>query len=452
VERLQSFKQLGGADLAPTFEGSVRPRILIFGAGAIGCYFGGKLAVAGNDVTFIARGARLVALQNGLTLKGDDTVETIAVNAVAAPVGLYDLIIISVKAHDTATAAEAVKAHLAPDGVVLSMQNGVDNADTLLDSFNKVLLGIINSGISIPTPGLALYRGTPRVSIGAATPDTDTAEVVELFKAARIEAKAIDDPYVAIWQKLIWNMAFNPLSALMGATCGELLDSPYSKALMVKMGAEVVAAAAARGVTLPENSVTKALTPNQLYSTYKTSSLQDVEMNRVPEIDGLMLPVVNLHREGKIAAPACEAIYKLAKFKFTRWFHTFPRLAADVMVIDGDKVLLIERKFPPFGWALPGGMVDYGECVEHAAVRELLEETAIDLSIDEIKLLGVYSEPSRDFRGHTASVIYYAYSNQSPTADDDAANAQYFSINSLPELAFDHKKIIAEAVERGLFR
>jgi len=128
----------------------------------------------------------------------------------------------------------------------------------------------------------------------------------------------------------------------------------------------------------------------------------------------------------------------------------FPNLAADVLVINNNRVLLIKRKNPPYGWAIPGGMIDYGETVEQAAVRELLEETKIRLQIDDIKLLGIYSDPTRDPRGHTVSVIYYAYSNATPQAADDAADAKYFSIQDLPELAFDHKKIIKDAMDRGI--
>jgi 2-dehydropantoate 2-reductase len=133
---------------------------------------------------------------------------------------------------------------------------------------------------------------------------------------------------------------------------------------------------------------------------------------------------------------------------FKRWFHSFPRLAADVIVVNDKSVLLIERKFPPYGWAIPGGMAELGETIERTAVRELEEETGISVTEDQLTLLGVYSDPARDFRGHTVGAVYYTYSSEAPVAADDAKNARYFPLNELPELAFDHAKVLQDLVTR----
>lgn len=122
-----------------------------------------------------------------------------------------------------------------------------------------------------------------------------------------------------------------------------------------------------------------------------------------------------------------------------------PALAADVIIEMTDRrnnpIVLIERKNPPLGWALPGGFVDVGETVEHAAIREAEEE--VSLVVEIVSLLGVYSDPSRDSRGHTASVVYVARASGQPKAADDAANVHIYPINALPaQLAFDHAKIL----------
>lgn len=122
-----------------------------------------------------------------------------------------------------------------------------------------------------------------------------------------------------------------------------------------------------------------------------------------------------------------------------------PALAADIIIEMTDRrnnpIVLIERKNPPLGWAIPGGFVDIGETVEQAAVREAEEEVC--LKVELVHLLGVYSDPKRDPRGHTASVVYVATASGQPRAADDAANLHIYPINALPtQLAFDHKKIL----------
>lgn len=124
-----------------------------------------------------------------------------------------------------------------------------------------------------------------------------------------------------------------------------------------------------------------------------------------------------------------------------------PALTTDIIIELGDRpgrpIVLIERRYPPHGWALPGGFVDVGEAVERAAVREALEETALEVRL--MALLGVYSDPARDPRRHTASVVYLAEAHGAPRAQDDAMNVGIFSLDRLPaELCFDHARILSD--------
>ena len=123
-----------------------------------------------------------------------------------------------------------------------------------------------------------------------------------------------------------------------------------------------------------------------------------------------------------------------------------PLLTVDIIIemIDrpGHPIVLIERKYPPPGWALPGGFVDVGESLETAAVREAQEETSLDITLK--LLLGNYSDPSRDFRGHTASAVYVAEAQGEPCAADDAKHLALYDPHETPQLAFDHDRIMKD--------
>lgn len=124
-----------------------------------------------------------------------------------------------------------------------------------------------------------------------------------------------------------------------------------------------------------------------------------------------------------------------------------PLLAADALIqlIDqpGRPFVLIERKYPPFGWAIPGGFVDVGETLESAAIREAKEETCLDVTLTA--LLGLYSNPKRDTRNHTVTAVYVAEATGLPMAADDAKNFGIFTFDHLPEqLAFDHAQVLAD--------
>jgi 8-oxo-dGTP diphosphatase len=122
-----------------------------------------------------------------------------------------------------------------------------------------------------------------------------------------------------------------------------------------------------------------------------------------------------------------------------------PPIAADIITEIGDKIVLIERKNFPLGWAIPGGFVDFGETVEQAAMREAREE--ISLVVEIRALLGVYSRPDRDPRGQTITIVYVARASGEPRAADDAKTVALFDPRTPPSpLAFDHAEILADYV------
>lgn len=124
-----------------------------------------------------------------------------------------------------------------------------------------------------------------------------------------------------------------------------------------------------------------------------------------------------------------------------------PLLAADILIEltdqPGRPFVLIERRYEPLGWAVPGGFVDVGETIENAAIREAKEETCLDVTLTA--LLGIYSDPKRDARGHTVTAVYMAEATGLPMAADDAKNFGIFTFDKLPALlAFDHAQVLAD--------
>lgn len=127
-----------------------------------------------------------------------------------------------------------------------------------------------------------------------------------------------------------------------------------------------------------------------------------------------------------------------------------PALTVDIIIEKDSEIVLIKRKNDPFkgSWAIPGGFVDYGETVEHAAVREAFEETSLHVKLEN--LVGVYSDPNRDPRGHTVTIVYTAsIIKGSLKADDDACDAEFISVDKLSSisLAFDHNLILSDAMK-----
>lgn len=142
----------------------------------------------------------------------------------------------------------------------------------------------------------------------------------------------------------------------------------------------------------------------------------------------------------KILCPNCKTHIEIYKN---------PLPTVDVILYNEKKeVLLIKRKNPPFGWAIPGGFVDIGESVEQAAKREIFEEVGLNINLQGI--FGVYSSPDRDPRQHTVTTVFYAKipKDQTPSAGDDAKEYKFFSLEKLPQMAFDHEIILKDFLAR----
>ncbi|MGE4267421.1 MAG: 2-dehydropantoate 2-reductase [Deferribacterales bacterium] len=429
-------------------------RILIAGAGAIGSFYGGLMSKAGYDVELMARGRHLKAMQETGVLKMKSWKHgepVIPVKAVAQASGRYGMIILCVKSQDTGETCRQLKDNLADDGCIVSFQNGVENPNVLAEHFgaDRTVGASLFVGLWIEPAGTVNHTSTGECIFGAWSEGAKRFEqpIKEIFDKSEVLSNISPDIRHTLWSKLVWNVAYNPLSALLESTCGPMMRNPLIFELIEKMVKETVAAAKLDGVTITEQEWRQKIKYSDQLEKYKTSMLQDIERLKNPEIDGILGPVIRTLEKHGLSAPYCETVFRSVQFKYGGHYLYTPKLTADVIVRNGDSILLIERINEPLGWAIPGGFVDYGEKVEDAAVRELFEETGI--KADKIELLGIYSDPKRDKRGHTATAVYYTDSAQTPKAGDDAKNAVFFKFTELPvNIAFDHKQIISDYVKK----
>ncbi len=432
-------------------------KIAVLGAGAVGSYIGSKLVEHGfTNVDFIARSGYNALKEKGLLVKNytDKSPYYLKVNPLKELQGEYDVILICVKSKDTVQAAEQASKHLKADGFVASIQNGVENPDLISAYINKdkVITTVIYLTAIMQEKGVLEYDAEGRLLFGHIdghfSEHTKTYE--EILNIAELNAKLTDNIKKYQWTKLMLNIVLNPLTALFRKTFFRMSKYDDAMSLSKSLFDEARQAAAMSGIDIAEEEYDKIKTRCMEHVNFKSSMYQDIEANRNPEVDAILGVVVRTHEKHGSHAPYCDCLLKIMNVKYGAWFQISPTLAADVLIINSKKeVLLINRKNEPLGWAIPGGLVDLYETMEHAAIRELEEETGIKADVKKLDLLGIYSEPKRDKRGHTVSGVYVYFCDDKAQASDDAKDAKYFHIDNLPEnIAFDHRQILQQAKEK----
>jgi 2-dehydropantoate 2-reductase len=272
---------------------STGPRIVVLGAGAIGSYFGGRLARAGQNVTLIGRQSHVdVINRNGLLFQSGDAEERIAVAATTDISAVRDaeLILFCVKNLDTEDAAAKMAPYLAPDAVIVSLQNGVDNAERIRRHCNnEVVSALIYIGANIPAPGRVRHTGGGNIIIGQIGQSNGNllARVAALFTNAGVAVTIADSIETDLWIKLVMNCAYNAICALCGAPYGRMVASPEIVAVMRDVVAEVAQVARAKGVSLPGDIADTAIKFADAMPQTMSSTAQDIAKGRRTEIDHL---------------------------------------------------------------------------------------------------------------------------------------------------------------------
>ena len=294
-------------------------KILVMGAGAVGAYYGARLAQAGEEVVLCARGANLETLQrDGLKVQSLQGDFALAVTATADPreFAPYDLILFCVKSYDTQNGIRQVAEALAPGGVILTVQNGVENEAQLRDAFGEaaVMTGNARIGAEMTAPGVMIHRTGGVIEFGelAGGESERARSLAEVFKRAGILGQLIPGIWQARWLKLLWNASFNPVTALTRANVGRVLDDPSGLALIRSLMGEIIRVAQAEGVALSEKNIDDELKRSQNHlRTVRTSTLQDFERGKPLEYDALTGAVIRAASRHGIAVPHMTAVHAL---------------------------------------------------------------------------------------------------------------------------------------------
>jgi 2-dehydropantoate 2-reductase len=298
-------------------------KIAIFGTGGVGGYFGGRLAQAGNDVTFIARGEQLRAIQShGLkveSLKGDFLIDPATATDDVNEVGPVDLVIVGVKAWQVAEAALAMKPLVGPNTTVLPLQNGVDAVPQLTAELGKaaVIGGVCKIVSFVVGPGHIRHAGfAPSVVIGELDNQRTgrIVEIVKTFKDAGVDTTIASDIQVALWMKFLFIASFSGVGAIANAPAGTLRTEPELRAQMLRAMEEIYLLAHARGIKLPLDSIETVMTGINALPEDATSSMQrDIAAGKPSELESQNGAVVRMAGETGVEVLTHELIYEKLK-------------------------------------------------------------------------------------------------------------------------------------------
>jgi len=294
-------------------------RIAMIGVGAVGGYFGGRLAAAGEDVVFFARGETLSRLRtDGLQIAsplGDLTLRSIRASHRAALTGHVDAVIFAVKTWQLARAAETARPLVGPDTVVVSLQNGVESEAELSRIFGRerVLGAICRILAQVDTPCQVQHLGIdPFIALGELDqgPSRRVADLVATFTRAGVTAVQSENIHTAIWEKFLFVSPTAGVCAVTRSPVGAVRRTPETRQLLVDTMTEVHALATARGIPMADDAVEKILTFFDTLPDTATSSMQrDIMEGRPSELEAHVGASVRLARETGVAVPANTYLY-----------------------------------------------------------------------------------------------------------------------------------------------
>jgi 2-dehydropantoate 2-reductase len=298
-------------------------RIAVMAAGAVGGYFGARLAAAGEDVSFIARGAHLDAIRNnGLTVEstlGNLHLREAKATPDPASVGPVDIVLFAVKLWDTEKAGEAARPLIGPGTRLITFQNGVDSVERLLPILgaDHVAGGTAHIASTIAAPGVIRHTSPfARMRCGRidGKPDAQLTRFGDAAKAAGIDITVSDSIDLDRWKKFVFLVGLSGATASRRQPLGAILADPDTRALFVDLMREVIAVGQAKGVPIPNEFLDEqiAFAESAPYG-FKASLLHDLERGNRLELDWLAGRVVAFGRELGVPTPSNAAVYAVLK-------------------------------------------------------------------------------------------------------------------------------------------
>ena len=292
-------------------------RIAVMGAGAVGAYFGAKLSASGHNVAFLARGAHLDALRrDGLRVEsagGNLRIQNALFTNDPGEVAVVDLILFCVKSYDTDAAVGALAPMIGNATTILSLQNGVDNADKIAARWGetRALAGVVYLGSQLVGPGTIKHSAGGRIIFGEMDGSArDTTQSIErALTAAQIPCEISKEIRKAQWRKLLWNAPFCAISCLTRATVKEIIESDSLRQLTVDCMNEVRLAARTRNVDLEAELLDETLNFSKSLGEFKPSMRQDLEARKPLEYEAFNGIVVKLLRQAGKEAPVNQVFY-----------------------------------------------------------------------------------------------------------------------------------------------
>jgi 2-dehydropantoate 2-reductase len=297
-------------------------KILVMGSGGVGGFYGGRLAHAGCDVTFVARGAHLEAMREGGLIieneaQGDIRLPQVKVTDDPATAGLVDLVLIAVKLWDTEAAAGAVKSNVGPDTAVLSLQNGVIKDDILRGELGEaaVIGGVGYVATHISRPGVILQTGALQRALigeynGRRTPRVEA--LLEALLRAGIQAEIVPDIQRTLWEKYTFLVGLSATTTTMRMPIGPIRSNLQTRAFLLEVMKEAVAVGRALGVALPANYAEDRLRFADSVPADMTSSMHhDLERGNRLEVEWLSGGVVQLGVKAGVQTPANRAVWDI---------------------------------------------------------------------------------------------------------------------------------------------